>query len=294
MISKGQQSTNEVARTLYMGVGAVKVLAVNPNKATLEKIYGRTMDKDPVYLGEVDVNGEKVKNVRISFVIQTDAAKNNGIEFTSNHTFFLQKKYRQGSKSGKYQIIDKYGRTGWATKEEIQAKTVPVYANGPANIDADYRPCYVGEEELTAFVKNYLNIPNLQSYVNNMWVPNPKVKPEDCESRLDHIEDYFKGNFKELVELIAFQPENIVKIAFGVRTTDDNKQYQTTYTQMSLKSGVSDYSKLDADIQERKAAGAFATTEFEAGLLHEYSVTPTTFTADTANTTDQKEEESPW
>ena len=52
MISKGQQSTNEVARTLYMGVGAVKVLAVNPNKATLEKIYVRTMDKDPVYLGE--------------------------------------------------------------------------------------------------------------------------------------------------------------------------------------------------------------------------------------------------
>ena len=103
-----------------------------------------------------------------------------------------------------------------------------------------------------------------------------------------------KNNFKELVELIAFQPENNVKIAFGVRTTDDNKQYQTTYTQMSLKNGVSDYSKLDADIQERKAAGAFATTEFEAGLLHEYNVTPTTFTANTANTTEQKEEESPW
>jgi len=275
-VAKGQQSVDSVVRTPYIGVGAVKVLAVNPSKAEMEKLYDRQIDNEPSYLGEVEVDGKKLPNVRVTFVVKTDAEKNNGIEVVTNHTFFLQKKYRQGSQSGKYQIIDKYGRTAWATKEEIEAKQIPAYANGPANIDADYRPCYVGEEELTTFIKNLLNIPNVQSYVNGQWVPNPKVTPQDCEVRLDNIAKYFEGDFKELREIISYQPENLVKVPFGVRTSDDNRQFQTTYTQMCFKNSVSDYARFDKEIQDRKAAGALATTEFEAAPLHVYEVDPTT------------------
>ncbi|MDQ9822852.1 hypothetical protein RFZ44_05690, partial [Acinetobacter sp. 163] len=74
-----------------------------------------------------------------------------------------------------------------------------------------------GEEELTKFIKAYLNIPNVMKYVNNTWVMVDN--PEDCEARLEHIEDYFKGNFKELREVIALQPNNRVKVLFGVKTT---------------------------------------------------------------------------
>lgn len=272
--AKGQVSTEAVVMPKYIGVAPVTVLAVNPNKAALEKIYGRTLDDEPTYVTETkpDENGKVYPSVRINFIVKTDAEKCNGIDMTTGISFFIQKRYRQGSQSGKYQIIDKYGRTAWATKAEIEAKQIPTYSNGPANIDADYRPCYVGEEELTSFLKNYMNIPNVQSYVNGAWVPNEKINPEDCEARLESIDNYFKGDFKELSEIIACQPNNKVKVLFGVRTSDDNKQYQSVYTQMTLKNSATDYSRLDADVQQRKQNGAYSTTEFEVCDLKEYTV----------------------
>ena len=290
--SAGKESTEGGEFKRYIGVAPVRVLAVNPTKSEQEKLYNTTLDKDPEYVGNVNVNGKDVQNVRISFVVKTDEEKC-GIDMTTNVTFFLQNAPRMGSQSGKYQIIDKYGRTAWATEEDIKAKQIPVYSNGkPANIDADYRQAYVGEEELTNFIKNYLNIPNVQAYVDGKWVLNTKVDPKDCEARLENIEDYFKGNFKELNDIISYQPNNKVKVLFGVRTTDDNKQYQSVYTQMTLKNSVTDYSRLDADVQQRKEAGAYSTTCFEVCDLKEYTVEATTFEQSVNNSVSN--EESPW
>ena len=89
---------------------------------------------------------------------------------------------------------------------------------------------------------------------------------------MDEISNYFKGNYSELNEILTYQPQNKVKLLFGVRTTDDNKQFQAVYTEMFLKNGVTDYSRLDKDVQERKNAGAYPTTEFEVCDLKVYQV----------------------
>ena len=73
-------------------------------------------------------------------------------------------------------------------------------------------------------------------------------------------------------EILTYQPQNKVKLLFGVRTTDDNRQFQAVYTEMFLKNGVTDYSRLDKDVQERKNAGAYPTTEFEVCDLKVYHV----------------------
>ena len=271
--SAGKESTESGEFKRYIGVAPVRVLAVNPTKSEQEKLYNTTLDKDPEYVGNVNVNGKDVQNVRISFVVKTDEEKC-GIDMTTNVTFFLQNAPRMGSQSGKYQIIDKYGRTAWATEEDIKAKQIPVYSNGkPANIDADYRQAYVGEEELTNFIKNYLNIPNVQKYVDGEWklVDNPS----ECEARLDKIADYFKGNFAELKSIISLQPNNKIKVMFGVRTSEDGKEYQAVYTRMTLKNGVSDYSRLDKDLQEAKQNGAYSTTEFSVCPIKEYKIEAT-------------------
>ena len=273
--ASGKESTEGNAVKRYIGVGSVFVLAVNPNKAELEKLYNTQLENDPEYLGEVEVGEDKhkVQNVRLDFIVKTDAEKCGGIEFTTKVAFFIRKEYRYNRNQTKVQVIDKYGRTAWVTVEQAKAHEIPVYKNGPANIDKDFRPAYHGEEELTNFIKAYLNIPNVMKYVNNTWVMVDK--PEDCEARLESIAEYFKGNFKELRDVIALQPNNKVKVLFGVRTTDDNKQYQAVYNQMFLKNNITDYSKLDADLQERKAAGAYPTTEFTVGDLKEYDVEST-------------------
>lgn len=281
----GRETTEGVAVKKYIGVAPMFVLGVNPTKAELEKIYNREVENEPDYLGEQEVgeegNKHKVKTVRLDFIVKSDAEKCN-VDLTSKVTIFLRQEYRVNKTGTKVQVIDKYGRFAWVTKEEAQAHSIPQYSNGPANLDADYRPCFVGEEELTEFIKTYLNIPSVQAYVNNTWVPNPKATPEECEARLESIPEYFKGNFKEIKEIVGMQPNNKIKIMFGVRNTDDGKQFQTAYTSMFIKNNVTDYSRLDKNLKERKDAGAFVNTEFEACDIKEYEVASTDFSTPTA------------
>ena len=276
--AKGQETVDNVAIVKrYTGVAPCYVVGVNPNKTELEKIYGTTIENEPEYRGSVDVDGRKIENVRVDFIVKTVAEDNNGIEMTSKVALFLRKEYRFNRDKTKVQVIDKYGRTAWVTVEQAKAKEIPVYANGPANLDADYRPCFVGEEELTNFIKAYLNIPNVMKYVDNKWIMVDN--PADCVARLDNIDKYFSGNYDELRDVIALQPKNRVKILFGVKTNDEGKQYQAVFTQMFLKNGVRDYSKLEKELADRKAAGAYPTTEFTVGDLKEYNPQPTSFAA---------------
>ena len=271
--SAGKESSEGGVVKRYIGVAPVLVVATNPSKEELESIYGTTLSKAPEYTGTQEVEGKNVPYARVDFIVKTDAEKVNNIEMTTKVSYFLRKEYRFNRDKTKVQVIDKYGRTAWVTKEEADAHAIPQYKNGPANLDKDYRPAYVGEEDLTNFIKTYLNIPNVQKYVNGAWVTVDN--PAECEARLDGIDKFFAGDFKELKEIMAYQPNNKVKIMFGVRTADDGKQYQTAYTQMILRNGVTDYAKLDADLQERKNNGAYSDTEFEAIMLHEYNVEAT-------------------
>lgn len=275
--SKGNVSSEGEGAKLYVGVGSIFIKAINPTKAQLAAAYNREQENDPVYLGEVDQNGVKVQTVRIEFLGNTDPEKNDGIDKVVRPSITLRNQKRLNADGTKVQVIDEYGRTAWVTLEEAAQHAIPMYKNGPANITANYREAYPGEEQLTNFIKAYLNIPNPMKYVNNEWVMIDH--PEDAEARLDHIADYFKGNFKELQDLLSYQPHNKLKILFGVRTTEENKQYQAFYTEMVLKNGVNDYSRLDKDLQERLANAAegssLKSTYYEVCSLKEYTPQPT-------------------
>lgn len=279
--SKGTASTEALEIKRYVGVAPIYILDVNPNKAKLSELFGRDIENEPEYINKVTVGDDKheVENVRFDFIAKTDKDKCN-VDMITKVTFFIRNEFRFNRDKSKVQVIDKYGRTCWVTKEQAKNHEIPVYTNGPANIDKDYRPCYVGEEELTNFLKNYLGVFDVMKYVNHTWIMVDN--PQECEARLENIPNYFKGDFKEIKSIISLQPENKVKVLFGVRTSDDNKQYQTVYTQKTLRNSVSDYSKLDADLQKKKAAGAYPTTEFTlpnspVGDIVEYVNTPTNF-----------------
>ncbi len=277
--AQGNESKENI-RKLYIGIAPVFVLAVNPNKEETEKLYNTELDEVPNYLSEAEVgpegNKSKVSQARIDFVVKSDAEKCNGIEMLTRVTFFLNKAYRYNKDNTKVEVINKYGECTWLPVECIKSGAA-IPDNMKWYDTSEMRPAYIGEAELTDFIKKYLNIPN-KSFTN------PKTKEikfipnlADAEARLDKIENYFKGDFTELKNVIKLQPNNRVKGMFGVRTTDDNKQYQAVYAQKFLKLNVTDYSKLDEEIQNRKAAGAYPTTEFSIEPLHEYNVTATDF-----------------
>lgn len=285
-IAAGRESTEGASIKRYIGVAPVYVLAVNPNKEELEKLYGIEIENAPEYLGMSEVGEDKhqVPNLRLDFIVKTDAEKSNGIELTTKVSIYLRKEFRFNKDKTKCQVIDKYGRTAWVTSEEMKTHAIPKDRNGNfLQVDADYRAAYNGEENLTNFIKAYLNIPNPMSYVNGKWVENTKVKASDCECRLEKVEDYFTGDVSELKSVIQLQPNNKVKVLFGVKSTDENKQYQAAYVDMFLKNNTTDYSRLDKDVQDRKANGSYASTEFKAVDLQEYNVEPTNFTPASGN-----------
>lgn len=289
-ISRGNASKEAQEFKRYIGVCPVFVKAVNPNKAEHEKLFNTTLEEAPIYVQDKeDAEGNSYKNVRISIVMQPDVEKI-GFEMPLiTMPLFVTNQKQFGAKSGKYQVVDKYGRFAWATEAEISAKEIPTNSNGKkADISNDYRIAYVGEEALTKFIRAFLYIPEITVWDNNEQcrVPNTKDKPEECECRLDveTFEKLFKGDFSEIKEILGFQPNNKVKVCLGVRTdANSGKLFQSVYTKKFISNAATNYSSLDKMLQADASYAAennkVLNTEYSAETVHEYSVTPTNFSA---------------
>lgn len=277
---KGRE-TKEVVIKRYVGYAPVKVLGVNLSKEQLSEIYGREVTKDRVYTGTVDVNGVSVDRATLSFVVKCELE---GKEFITTANFNLRNEKIVGAESGKTQVVDEYGRTAWVTPEELENHAIPQYKNGPANITANYRPLYRGEETLTLFLQRLLAIPNVTKFVDGK--PAGLIdNPEDAECRLEHISDYFNGDFSEIEEILSYQPENKVTLLFGVRKGQDNNLYQDVFTDFAMLSNARNLAKFDEELKAAKAGNRYADTNFGEDKdghvypLTEYVETPTTFSS---------------
>lgn len=272
-IKANASSTGSSDFKQYIGVGSFRVLGVNPTKEELSKFYGRDMNNDPQYLfDKTDDEGKAYKQIRITFMLQADKEYEDGKENKTNAalaepykttiSFFLDNRYMYNKDKTKVQVIDKYSRTAWVTIEQCKNHQIPVYSNGPARIDADYRPCLRGEEELTQFILNYLNVTPIDSYNSNtgQWMTNPH--PEDCEGRLSDIHKYFNGDIKELEGYCKLLPTNRVKVLIGIRTDNEGKQHSNAYTRITMRNGSGNYVRFKKDIDNRKAAGAMQNEVF--------------------------------
>ena len=276
----GAESTEGGIVKRYIGVAPVAILAVNPNKEQLEKIYGTKLENSPEYIGESEIGPEgakkKVTQVRLDFIVQSDEEKC-GHSMLTKIGFFLKKDYRYNREGNKVQIVNEYGEFTWVPIHNADGSQNTNLSGAPEWFEGDSRrPAYIGEEELTGFLKYYMNIP-VKSYRKKNGEVVTIAKKEDAYARLDGITNYFKGEVQELRDIVAMQPKNRVKGLFGVKTTSEGKMYQDVYIQKFLKNNVTDYSALDAHMQDRKAAGSYPNTEFKVQDLAEYGVEATKF-----------------
>lgn len=292
VIGKTQESkeTQEFAR--YIGVGSTRVLAVNPDKKTLDELMGFESQKEPQYIAD----GERGKEARIHFIVRTDPEQCNGIEITGRLMFTLRATPAYNRDQTKVQVIDEYGNSTWANIEDAKAGKTLVASNGtPLKIGKKYRMACSGEADLVSFLKTYLCVQDAFSYINGAWVL--KDNANDCLFGLEHIKDYFNGDFSELAEAIKLREGNKVKLLYGVRTVTDDKgtrQYQDVATREGLilpnNAGTNALARLQKNLTDAKNSGAYANTEFAVQELTEYKVNPTNLAQETQAT----EEKSPW
>jgi hypothetical protein len=274
-VRMGKESVETTFKT-YKGMAALKIVALNPTKEELSELTGREISEEPEY----KTKNEKGENViRLAFYAKTDPNHklNSGIEILVPINFTLTEAPVVGAGSGKYTIIDKYGRTAYATQEDVDSHAIPMYSNGPARISADYRLAYQGEKELINFLIQWLNVPAPSNYKDGVWVDKPNI--EESEVTLD-MEALFKGDFSELKEYTEMAAAYIVKAAIGVRTVESEKgtrQYHSVFTREFAKNASTNYSKIDAAIEGFQSNGGAPNTEFSTLPLHENVIEATKF-----------------
>jgi hypothetical protein len=255
----------------WIGTAPCKVLAVNPTKEERNKLINAEIESEPTYTG-TSTNGKP--QVRVTFYVQPEVEGAPIIPVS----FFIEEDYRFNRDQTKIQVIDKYGYSSWATKEQLKDKAVLLSAKGKKlRITQEYRPAYKGEADLMEFIKNYLGIDELLAYINEEWQVNKDRIAADCECSID-MTKLLKGDFKEIKTIPTLCPNAKVVIMFGVKTSDDGKQQQAAYTSKTCKSNARNYIEIEKDLQARKAAGGLKTTEYDTKPLREYEVKPTEFT----------------
>jgi len=257
----------------YVGVGSTFVKGVQPTKKEIDEFFGFESQAEPEYVKD----GENGKEAHITFLLQTDPETCNGIELKSRAMFTLRATPAYNRDQTKVQVIDQYGNYTWVDTEDAKAGKAITHNGNPAKIDTKYRMACVGECDLVAFLKKYLCVPDAFNYVNGTWMK--KEDADDYKFALENIKDYFKGDFKELKEALKLQPNNKVKLLYGVRTNDEGKQYQAVCTRGELilpnAASANALTKLEKDLVNAKQNGAYQNTDYRVCELKEWTVEPT-------------------
>lgn len=275
-IGKTQESkeAGEASFKRYVGVGSTFVKGVQPTKKELDEFFGFESQSEPEYLVDTD-NG---KEVRITFILQTDPDACNGIDLKSRAMFTLRQAAAYNRDQSKVQVIDMYGNHTWVATEDAKAgKAIMLPSGNPQKIDTKYRMACVGECDLIDFLKKYLCVADAFNYVNGVWVK--KENADDYKFALENIKDYFRGDFKELKEALALQPNNKVKMLYGVKTNDEGKQYQVVCTRgdliMANSANSNAVTALERNLASAKQNGAYQNVDYRVCELQEWSVEPT-------------------
>lgn len=211
--------------TRYIGVASVQVVAINPNNAKLRS-FGWEIPEDaaePEYSSEApNAAGKTIRIQRVRLLVQIQDFADKPVVPLD---FFCTAEPRMNMDNTKCQIIDDYGRTAWATKEEFKTGSIPVNKDGnKMRICTPYRPCHRGEEGLIKFLVAYFSNPiDVWDNRKSAWTENL----EASKVTFDNWTALCNGDLKELAAAIALQPNNRVKVVFGIRHTEDNRSYQT-------------------------------------------------------------------
>ena len=219
--SKNPSTAEFVDIKKYQGVASISIVGINPSNERLCQ-FGWNIPEDAEEPKYVTVNSEGKKSARVRFLVKLEDFDDKPVIALD---FWIRPDYWVNKKGDKAQIIDSYGRTAWGTKEEIKAHRIPQYASGPAQISPDYKMSHYGQEDLVGFIMKFLNMTPLSIFdrKKNDWV----ASKNPGRLTIDHWDKLCEGDVTEIAEYIAMQASNKVKVVLGIRTTDDNKAYQT-------------------------------------------------------------------
>jgi hypothetical protein len=284
MSTFGQQVESKEGAVIKMhtGVQNFKVVSVNPTKEELESFYGRELKYTPEYISKTsvtDADGDReVDQIRLDFYLENeDLGLKEKIQFYVENT-------HQKSSTGKFKVLNAFGKDTWLDKESIQSGQMP--SNMGWYMSEGVKVAKRGEAEVISFLVNLLNLPGAAKAVNI----------DDAKASIDASEwdQIIRTGDVSILRNIIKGVNNSVGVLLGVKTKDDGKMYQQVMNKMTLRGFVmkgsrkDKYSPLSKRLDQAKASGSYSTIDFGPADLEfrEYDVNPSKVNSSNESTED--------
>lgn len=257
------------------GIGVAKLVAVNPSMKEINDAFGRQIYTDePSYTSEIELDGKKYKQVRISFLLKFDEDEKENNGYSDHHflTFSLINRRVTNSDGTKIKVIDDFGRTAWVTTQEFEKKEIPVYKNGPARLSNNYHPCLRNEDKLVSFIAALMCTPPIDVWnkTTKEWIINDKQPIENCKREIpaEDMKKIFNGDVSPIRDYLKDDMDSKVKVLLGVRTdSHDGRKYTTIYDGAFMTQYQTKPTPIETALNDDIANGRFPDTVFKIGPL---------------------------
>jgi len=205
---KREVSNNDSNFSKKVGLFEAKVVAVNPDAEEYKEILGMELKEDSKALEYLGKSQEGNANLRVDIWLEEIKSKDK-----FKVTFFLEDKVKENKDQTKKQYLNSIGTTSWADDPNNLPQW---FAN------REYRPAFVGEEELYGFLKT--------------WLGDLDYRDAETTLQIDW-KRLMRGNVKDLKDQIDGEwSTNVVALA-TIKTVikdEESKEYQGVYNRMFL------------------------------------------------------------
>lgn len=236
----------------YVGLFEGNVVAINPDAQEYKEILNMELKEDSKALEYLSENSDGNTTLRIDFWLEEIKTKNK-----FKVTFFLEDKQKKNKDATKTQYINNVGVCSWAE----DPNDLPDWF-----VKREYRPAFVGEEELYTFLRT--------------WLGNLDYRQDRTILEIEW-KKLMRGNVKDLkAEINGEWCTNVVSLATikSVVKDGETKEYQSVYTkgflpEYSLKQfRLVDYSKNDVQskLRTKKSSELKPHERFVVNVTGEY------------------------
>lgn len=209
-LTGGQAAASTGGVKNVVGLGAIKIVAVNPNKKELENLLGRDLERDPDY--SIKDNQDGTKTRPISFWFENSEGK------LISERIYVSNKPITAKDGTVFKFINAVGQISYF------APSAETIANNP-KVNKWYktegmRKLNIGEDILYTLLQNFTRY-------------NPREEGANWCAVMDGIEltaeALYNGNYEGLRKFVAYIQENnnqlIVLHAVRRRETEDGVRY---------------------------------------------------------------------
>lgn len=226
-------SNKQVLNSLWTGVAAMRIVAINPTQDEM-KSMGMNANKEPEYKTQSDKGHTKF---RIDLYLYNDQYK-----IKAKLSIWLEAAQRV-SKGGATQFINNKGQFAYPKKGETEIKYDWFSTDG-------IRPAWIGEDTLIDFTKAWLNV----DFNSN------------CS--YDTIAKMVEGDLTELNAYWKQFKNNEIRVLLGV-VEKDGKHYQAVYSKYFGRYTQLDFSGFKKALEGEY--GAFKDADYQDDLhLRQY------------------------